>query len=173
MTRPFWHVQVHGPHGQPSSRWWHPSARHWRAADHQAGQRGKEEANAGWTRRVSSLFNAVFSIHLQPVLNHTFQCVLRVGNAIVCLFPAGSWRCWCRRPVCKQSMCVSRVLACAGMPLDTILSNTVPLVCGLNPRGSLENTAQTHGACGAGSLWQLRTHRRRLQVDAEEGVEKR
>jgi len=75
----------------------------------------EKEANAGWTRRLSSLFNAVFSIHLQPVLNHTFQCVLRVGNAIVCLFPAGSWRCWCRRPVCKKSMCVSRVVAYAGV----------------------------------------------------------
>ena len=52
----------------------------------------EKEANAGWTRRVSSLFNALFSIHLQPVLNHTFQCVLRVGNALVCLFPVVSHR---------------------------------------------------------------------------------
>ena len=53
---------------------------------------------------LSSLFNAVFGNHLQPVLNHTFQCLLRVGNAIECLFPAGSWRSWCRQPVCKKSV---------------------------------------------------------------------
>ena len=127
LTWPFWHVQLHGPHGQPSSRWWHPSARHWRAADHQGGQRGKEEANARPTCRLSSLFNAVFGKHLQPVLNHTFQCLLRVKSVMECLFPAGSWRCWCRRPVCKKSMhvCFTCFSLC-GYEQDTILSNTVP-----------------------------------------------
>ena len=115
FTWPFWHPQLDGPHGQPSSRWWHPSSRNWRAADDQCGGRGKEEANAGSTCRLSSLFTAVFGNHLQPVLNHAFQCSLRVGSAIECLFPAGSWRSWCRRPVCKKSVCVSRVLAYAGM----------------------------------------------------------
>ena len=136
LTWPFWHVQLHGPHGQPSSRWWHPSARHWRAADHQGGQRGKEEANAGSTRRLSSLFTAVFGIHLQPVLNHAFQCSLRVGSAIECLFPAGSWRSWCRRPVRagvqKINVCFTCFSLC-GYELDTILSNTVPLVWAESP----------------------------------------
>ena len=42
-----------------------------------------------------------------PVLSRAFQCSLRVGTAMECLFPAGSWRSYCRRPVCKKSLCVS------------------------------------------------------------------
>ena len=40
------------------------------------------KANAGPTRRLSSLFTAVFGIHSQPVLNRATRCSLRVTGVV-------------------------------------------------------------------------------------------
>ena len=76
---------------------------------------------AGSVRRLSSLLTAVFGTHSRPVLNRAFQRSLRVTIEILCLFPAGCWRC-CAAGLWAKNQCVSRVLAYVARPASLLFA---------------------------------------------------